>query len=378
VGDDFIFVPNKRGMKSGGKKKRRRQGAANRDGETGAADDTGEGSDEAQGADQAARHPSPDYEDETPPHIPVMLEECMELLNLRPGKTYVDATAGAGGHMLRIAGGAGSDSTVYGIDRDVDAIARLRGLVPDNVKLIHSNYTSMKEELSKLGVNTIDGGILADLGVSSMQLDEAHRGFSFMKDGPLDMRMDQSRGPTAEELLNELSERELADIIFQYGEERYSRQIARSIVYQRPIKSTRQLSDLVSSTLRKSQKTIGRKGQYEVSKHPATRTFQAIRIAVNQELQCLEKFLDDAVSILAPGARLVVITFHSLEDRLVKQFLRRESTSCVCPPRQPLCTCNKTSQLLIITRKPVVATGEEVLANVRSRSAKIRAGEKLV
>lgn len=312
------------------------------------------------------------------PHIPVMLEESMAHLNLQSGKTYVDATAGAGGHLLRIAHGAGKGSTVFGIDRDVDAISRLRGLVPDNVKLIHSNYSRMKEELAALDIHTIDGGILADLGVSSMQLDEAHRGFSFMHEGPLDMRMDQSRGQTAEELLNSVSENELADIIFQYGEERFGRQIARAIVNQRPIKTTRQLSDLVASTLRKSQKQKGRRDQGGMSKHPATRTFQAIRIAVNEELKCLEKFLEDSVKLLAPGARLVVITFHSLEDRLVKQFLRRESASCVCPPRQPLCTCNKKSQLLIITRKPVVASGEEVLANVRSRSAKLRAGEKLV
>ena len=313
-----------------------------------------------------------------PPHIPVMLNESMDLLNLREGKTYVDATAGAGGHLLSIARGAGPSSTVYGIDRDVDAVARLRGMVPDNVKLIHSNYSRMKEELASLDIHTIDGGILADLGVSSMQLDKAQRGFSFMQDGPLDMRMDQSRGMTAEELLDSLSENELADIIFRYGEERFGRQIARAIMRQRPIKTTRQLSDLVASTLRKFQKQKSRGENGGFSKHPATRTFQAIRIAVNEELKCLEKFLEDAVSLLAPGARLVVITFHSLEDRLVKQFLRSESTSCVCPPRQPLCTCNKKSQLLIITRKPVVATGEEVLANVRSRSAKLRAGEKLV
>lgn len=311
------------------------------------------------------------------PHTPVMLQETLELLNLRPGKTYVDATAGAGGHLLRIASDTGSTSTVYGVDRDVSAIERLKGLVPGNVKLIHSNYSDIRAKLSELGVHTIDGGIIADLGVSSMQLDEAHRGFSFMRDGPLDMRMDQSSGETAENLLNTIDERDLADIIFRYGEERYARRIARDIVQQRPIKTTGQLSAIVANTLRKSQKPNYRRDQGEASKHPATRTFQAIRIAVNQELQCLEKFLDDACAMLAPGARLVVLTFHSLEDRLVKQFLRSAAVSCVCPPRQPLCTCNKKSQLLIITRKPLVAGGEEVLANVRSRSAKLRAGEKL-
>lgn len=311
------------------------------------------------------------------PHIPVMLEETLELLNLRPGKTYVDATAGAGGHLLRIASDTGPGSTVYGIDRDISAIERLNGLVPGNVKLIHSNYSDMRSKLAELGVHTIDGGIMADLGVSSMQLDEAHRGFSFMRNGPLDMRMDQTRGETAENLLNTIDEQELADIIFRYGEERFARRIARDIVRQRPIKSTGQLSAIVANTLRKSQKPKFRRDQGEASKHPATRTFQAIRIAVNQELQSLEKFLDDACAMLAPGARLVVLTFHSLEDRLVKQFLRSAAVTCVCPPRQPLCTCNKKSQLLIITRKPLVAGGEEVLANVRSRSAKLRAGEKL-
>ncbi|MDZ4837920.1 MAG: 16S rRNA (cytosine(1402)-N(4))-methyltransferase RsmH [Candidatus Melainabacteria bacterium] len=311
------------------------------------------------------------------PHIPVMLEETLGLLNLQPGKTYVDATAGAGGHLLRIASDTGSTSTVYGIDRDLSAIERLQGLVPDNVKLIHSNYSEIREKLNELGVHTIDGGIMADLGVSSMQLDEAHRGFSFMRNGPLDMRMDQSRGETAENLLNTIDERDLADIIFRYGEERFARRIARDIVQHRPIKTTGQLSAIVANTLRKSQKPKYKRDHGEASKHPATRTFQAIRIAVNQELQCLEKFLEDALSMLAPGGRLVVLTFHSLEDRLVKQFLRSAAMSCVCPPRQPLCTCNKKSQLLIITRKPLVAGAEEVLANVRSRSAKLRAGQKL-
>ncbi|MBX9668131.1 MAG: 16S rRNA (cytosine(1402)-N(4))-methyltransferase RsmH [Candidatus Obscuribacterales bacterium] len=315
---------------------------------------------------------------EDAPHIPVMLEECLDLLNIRPGRTYLDATAGAGGHLLRIAGDAGKGSTIFGVDRDRYAIERLQKLVPGNVRLIHSNYSQFRQNLSEQGVTTIDGGILADLGVSSMQLDEAERGFSFLRNGPLDMRMDQSKGQTAEDLLNTASEHELADIIFRYGEERFSRQIARSIVYHRPIKTTGELSDLVGNTLRKFQKQKSWKDSAGPSKHPATRTFQAIRMAVNEELQCLEKFLEDALAMLAPGARLVVITFHSLEDRMVKQFLRTASASCVCPPRQPVCTCNKTSQLLIITRKPLVADEKEVLANVRSRSAKLRAAEKLV
>lgn len=306
------------------------------------------------------------------PHKPVLLKESLDLLRVTPGRIYVDATAGAGGHLLPITRIAGRTSTVYGIDRDLDAITNLRASVPDNVVLIHSNYILIKEKLAEFGVTTVDGGIIADLGVSSMQLDQAERGFSFQKEGPLDMRMDRTRGNTAEYLINTLGERELADIIYRFGEERYNKQIARSIVHARPIKNTLQLSEIVSRTLRKFQR-----GRPDISKHPATRTFQALRMAVNEELQCLEKFLEDSLSLLSPGARLVIITFHSLEDRLVKQFLRSKSLSCVCQPRQPVCTCNQKAQLLIITRKPVVAGDAEILANVRSRSAKLRAGEKL-
>ncbi len=306
------------------------------------------------------------------PHTPVLLNESLELLRVTPGKLYVDATAGAGGHLLEIARQCGSASTVYGIDRDADALARLQPGVPDNVKLIHANYSEIKEKLIEYGVTTVDGGILADLGVSSMQLDEPERGFSFQKEGPLDMRMDRTRGDTAEYIINTFSERDLSDIIYRFGEERYSKQIARSIVHARPIKNTLQLSEIVARTLRKFQR-----GRFDPSKHPATRTFQALRMAVNQELQCLEKFLEDSASLLGPGGRLVIITFHSLEDRLVKQFFRTKAQSCICPPRQPLCTCNHKAELLIITRKPLVAGEQEVLANVRSRSAKLRAGEKL-
>lgn len=306
------------------------------------------------------------------PHIPVMLKECLELLQIVPGKTYLDATAGAGGHLMRIAQAAGSSSTVFGIDRDLSAIEDLQRRVPDNVQLLHGNYSSIKEALSARGVTTIDGGILADLGVSSMQVDEPERGFSFMREGPLDMRMDRTSGDTAEYMLNTYSEQELADIIYRYGEERLSRPIAKAIVRERPIKNTLQLAEIISGTLRKFQR-----GKIDHSKHPATRTFQAIRMAVNEELSSLQKFLEDSVNLLAPGARIVVITFHSLEDRLVKQFLRTAATGCICPPRQPMCTCDKKPELLIITRKPVVANEQEVLANARSRSAKLRAGEKL-
>lgn len=316
------------------------------------------------------------------PHFPVMLREAVDLLNIHPGKIYVDATAGAGGHLCEIAKLAGPESRVFGFDRDSEAIENLRDVVPNNVKLIHSNYSFLRERLSQEGVNTVDGGILADLGVSSMQIDDAQRGFSFLRDGPLDMRMDPTQSTTAAYLVNTLPERDLADIIYKFGEERHSKKIAKMIVQNRPFESTAKLADVVSRTLNKFQNRSRKRSSpygrgFQVTKHPATRTFQALRIAVNTELESLENFLQEAVSLLAPDARLVVISFHSLEDRIVKQFLKSKASPCVCPPRQPLCTCNKKSELLIITRKPVVADEQELLANIRSRSAKLRAGQKL-
>lgn len=320
--------------------------------------------------------------DHAGPHYPVMLKEAIDLLNIQSGKVYVDATAGAGGHLCEIAKLAGKQSRVFGFDRDTTAIENLKNVVPSNVKLIHSNYSNLKERLSEEGVNTVDGGILADLGVSSMQIDDAARGFSFLRDGPLDMRMDPTQSTTAAYLVNTLPERDLADIIYKFGEERHSKKVAKSIVQNRPFETTGKLADVVSRTLNKFQKRGSRRSTpygsgFQVTKHPATRTFQALRIAVNTELESLENFLEEAVSLLEPGARLVIISFHSLEDRIVKQFLKSKASPCICPPRQPLCTCNKKSELLIITRKPVVADEQELTANIRSRSAKLRAGEKV-
>lgn len=317
-------------------------------------------------------------------HIPVMLNETLELLDVQPGKCYVDATAGAGGHLLRIAKLAGPTSRVFGFDRDIESLKALGELVPENVTLIHSNYEDIKERLAEHGVDTVDGGILADLGVSSMQLDDPLRGFSFQKDGPLDMRMDTTQKTSAEYLINQLPEAELADIIFRYGEERRSRQIASAIVRSRPLSTTSELAEVVSRTLNRFQKSHGRKRSSRsdtpygaTPKNPATRTFQALRIAVNNEIGSLENFLADAVTLLSPGARLAVISFHSLEDRLVKQFLKTAASSCICPARHPVCNCGKKPELEIITRKPVVADKPELLANNRSRSAKLRAGRKL-
>jgi 16S rRNA (cytosine1402-N4)-methyltransferase len=335
-----------------------------------------------------------DGEDAAEKHVPVLLHETLEHLDLRPGHLYVDATAGGGGHLRAMLEKLDSDSadpgvardelTLIGIDRDTSALDGLKGLQERNGKrlaLQHANYEDIKEVLSNLGLSTVTGGILADLGVSSMQLDEGERGFSFLRDGPLDMRMDRTQFLTAERLINTYSEKDLADIIFKYGEERFSRQIAREIVRNRPLQTTGQLREVVSRSLRYQHKKFAGKGKSRSgthdASHPATRTFQAIRIAVNNELGSLEKFLQDATAVLAPGARLVVITFHSLEDRVVKQFLRQAATECVCPPRQPVCTCHHKRELLIITRKPIVAAEKEVLANVRSRSAKLRSGRKL-
>jgi 16S rRNA (cytosine1402-N4)-methyltransferase len=306
-------------------------------------------------------------------HQPVMLQQAIDLLNVRPGLTYVDATAGAGGHLSEILRRTAGQSTVFGIDRDLESLDRLRSRFGEQVRFAHSNYDEIGDIIEESELGTVSGGILADLGVSSMQLDNPDRGFSFLQEGPLDMRMDPTAHKTAEELVNSMSEKDLANIIYQYGEERHSRNIARRIVEARPIKSTRQLAEIVTRSIRKPP---GR-GRNRDTSHPATRTFQALRIAVNDELASLERFLRSSIKVLSPGARLVVITFHSLEDRIVKQILRDAAAACVCPPRQPVCTCHRRPELLIITRKPVIPDEQEVLANPRSRSAKLRAGEKL-
>ncbi len=315
-------------------------------------------------------------------HIPVLLNEVIEALDVRPGLTYVDATAGAGGHLARIAELTEGKSKLYAFDRDAGSLERLKERFGDKVSMIHSNFRYLKESLAQYGVNTIDGGILADLGVSSMQIDQGERGFSFQKEGPLDMRMDRSESVSAYNIVNQWPEGALADIIYKYGEERHSRKIANRIVANRPIESTLALADIVARCIPRAadkknyKKSFGSAGGGYI--HPATRTFQAIRMAVNEELESLEDFLRESLTILKPGARLVVITFHSLEDRIVKQFFKMAAASCICPPRAPVCTCQKQCEVLIITRKPVTASEEELLANTRSRSAKLRAAQKLI
>src|SRR5688572_11375911 len=302
-------------------------------------------------------------------HSPVLLDETVELLQCRDGGTYVDATVGLGGHSEKILQTA-ANVRLVAIDQDADALdaakARL-GKFSQNVTYVNSNFSAVGIVLDELGVGEVDG-IIADLGVSSLHLDTPERGFSFRFDGPLDMRMDPaSDGPTAADLLETLSEKEIADIIYRYGEERFSRSIARRIVRSRetgePVRTTKHLAGLV-------ERSVRRKKNEKI--HPATRTFQALRIAVNRELEVLESFLINGIEKLKIEGRFAVITFHSLEDRIVKQAFQRFSGKCSCPPRMPVCVCGAVKKVEIVTRKPIVPSDDEVQKNPRSRSAKLR------
>ena len=306
---------------------------------------------------------------EKPPHLPVLYQEIILALRPQSSGHYVDCTVGAGGHASGILEVSAPAGKLLGLDVDPQALdlaaARLKPF-DGRVILVKASYVHLKEQLQKIGWQSVLG-ILADLGVSSMQIDTPSRGFSFQKEGPLDMRFDPSQPLRAESLVNTASEHELADILWHYGEEPQSRRIARAICEARPIETTTQLAEVV-------QRSVGRKGKI----HPATRTFQALRIAVNQELEALETFLPQAVEVLEPGGRLAVISFHSLEDRLIKQFMHRESRDCICPPEQPTCTCGHQATLKMITRHPMVGKDDEVRENPRSRSAKLRVAEKLI
>ena len=303
-------------------------------------------------------------------HIPVMLEECMELLNLaqRPAGVFVDGTLGGGGHTEQIL--ERTTGRVIGIDRDWDALraagARLSPFGERFVPL-HGNYANIKTLLEQASVDGMDG-MLMDLGVSSYQLDNPERGFSFHNDAPLDMRMDQTAELTAEKVLNTYPEKELVRIISQYGEEKWAVRIAKFIVAARPLHTTMELVRVIDAAVPAAERR-------KVS-HPARRTFQAIRIEVNSELSLLEPALRDAVDCLKPGGRLVVITFHSLEDRIVKQTFQSLQNPCTCPPKTPVCICGKKPLGRVVTRKPVLPTQEECERNLRSHSAKVRAFEK--
>ena len=300
-------------------------------------------------------------------HKSVLFDEAIKALDLNENKIIVDGTAGGGGHSGEIAKRA---KRVISIDQDPDAIAVLNERLGDkeNVTIVHDNYSNIKNIISNLNIEKIDG-LLLDLGVSSFQLDTAERGFSFHKDAPLDMRMSKS-GLSAYDVVNNYDERQLADIIYRYGEEKFSRRIAANIVKARakkPIETTFELVDIIKSSM--PQKAMR-------DAHPARRTFQAIRIEVNAELDVLKSTLEDAFDILAPGGRIAIITFHSLEDRIVKVRFKNNENPCTCPPDFPVCVCGKKSKGKVITRKPILPSEEELSVNSRSKSAKLRVFER--
>ena len=302
-------------------------------------------------------------------HRPVLYQAIINFLEPRKGGFYVDGTLGAGGHAWGILQASSPDGCLLGLDVDPQALAlahkRLASF-EDRVIIRQASYRTLEGQLRDLGWEGVDG-ILLDLGVSSMQLDTPERGFSFQTDAPLDMRFDPNTALTAADLVNSLSEEKLADILYQYGEERRSYQVARAIIRARPIYTTQELAQVVATATHS-----GKPGM-----HPATRTFQALRIAVNDELDALESVLPQAISWLNPGGRLAVISFHSLEDRIVKQFFRKESQDCICPPRQPICTCNHKASIKELTRRPVYPEEAEIQENPRARSARLRVTEKI-
>jgi len=302
-------------------------------------------------------------------HVPVLLHEVIAGLQVIPGGQYVDATVGGGGHAVEILAASVPDGALLGLDRDRAALETARARLAscgERVELAHGSFVRLEDLAHSRGFVPVDG-ILFDLGLSSLQLADPERGFSFMTEGPLDMRFDTTSGPTAADLVNALSAEELADILYRYGEERRSRRIARAIVEARPLHTTEELAAVVSQAVGRRRGRI----------HPATLTFQALRIAVNDELDALEAALPQAVQLLAPGGRLAVISFHSLEDRIVKHFMRRESRDCVCPPKLPICTCDHRATLRVVTRNIIRPTEEEIEANPRSRSARLRIAERL-
>jgi 16S rRNA (cytosine1402-N4)-methyltransferase len=303
------------------------------------------------------------------PHQPVLYHEVLDALAPKPGRKYLDGTLGAAGHAEGILKASAPDGKLLGLDLDPEAlaIAHQRLFDYNNRTIIRqASYQETPEILIEIGWKKL-AGILLDLGVSSMQLDCPARGFSFMEKGPLDMRFDQTVGSTAAEIVNTRSEEALADLIWKFGDERYSRRIARAIVKARPIFTTHDLAVVIEDAV----------PGYQVQIHPATRTFQALRIATNKELETLSRSLPGLVESLEIGGKIVVISFHSLEDRIVKQYFKKESQNCICPPEQPICTCGHQASLEIITKKPVRASEEEVQDNPRSRSARMRVAQKI-
>ena len=304
-------------------------------------------------------------------HKPVMLTECIEGLEIKLNGTYVDGTLGGAGHSKEIIRKLSAQGMLIGIDRDKEALEAAKNNLKEfsNVKYVHDNHDNIKDILKQLNINKVDG-ILLDLGVSSYQLDERNRGFSYLGENTLDMRMDKTQELTAEIVINHYSEQELASIIYEYGEERFSRQIARNICNVREghsIQTTKELVDIIEGSIPKSKQKDG---------HPAKRTFQAIRIEVNNEIKPLYNTIKDCIECLGEGGRLCVITFHSLEDRVVKKAFVEAKGKCTCPSDLPYCVCGTESLGRIITKKPIIATREELEENLRSKSAKLRIFEK--
>ena len=304
-------------------------------------------------------------------HKPVMLEECIKGLNIKPEGIYIDGTIGGAGHSKEIAKRLNNKGMLIGIDRDEEALKAAKNNLSEykNVKYIHGNHDNIKEILEKEGIEKVDG-ILLDLGVSSYQLDEKNRGFSYLGENKLDMRMDKTQNLTAKNVINEYPEEKLANIIYEYGEERFSRQIAKNICIARKnkeIETTKELVEIIEKSIPKSKQKDG---------HPAKRTFQAIRIEVNDEIKPLYKTILDCIEMLQEQGRLCVITFHSLEDRAVKKAMIEAKGKCTCPPDLPYCVCGAKSLGKIITKKPILPSKEEMEENSRSKSAKLRIFEK--
>ncbi len=306
-------------------------------------------------------------------HVSVLLQECLDGLNIRPDGIYVDGTLGGAGHSYQIAKRL-TTGRLIGIDRDpvaLKAAGERLAEFGDRVTLVHSNFCEIADVLRTLSIDGVDG-ILLDLGVSSPQLDDGSRGFSYMADAPLDMRMNSEDSLTAADVVNTWSEAELRKILYDYGEERYAPQIAGAICRRRaqePVRTTLELVDIIRSAMPASA--------LREKQHPAKRSFQAIRIAVNDELGAVRQVMEDAIPCLNPGGRLAVITFHSLEDRIVKSGMADAAKGCTCPPSFPVCVCGKKPKVKLVNKKPVVASQEELDVNPRSRSAKLRVCEKL-
>lgn len=301
-------------------------------------------------------------------HIPVLFSEVLDLLRPQPGGQYIDGTLGAGGHTTGILEASAPDGRVLVFDRDLEAIQFTRRRLKaygERVVYINNSYAVMNKLAGENGFNAVKG-VLLDLGLSSRQLADSSRGFSFLREGPLDMRFDSSSKATAADLINNLTKDELVEIFKRYGEVRHSERIAAMILANRPLHTTAELADLIAAEM-------GQKGRI----HPATQVFQALRIAVNDELAELERGIEAALDVLEPGGRLAIISFHSLEDRIVKHTFRDLSKDCICPPAQPVCNCNVRARVRLVTRRAVKASNDEVLSNPRSRSARLRAVEKL-